>query len=62
MMTRKDYTAIAAIVAGEFRHGSPDDPMAYKDLVVSALTAYMTEDNPRFDRDRFFAACYAGEV
>ena len=47
-MTRKDYIAIAGVLAAvDF----PDKP-----FVVDALCRVFKKDNPRFDADRFIIA------
>jgi hypothetical protein len=53
-MSRKDYEAIAAIIKGARLYTSADDPVA---LIATALAAAFAQDNPRFDRARFLAAC-----
>jgi hypothetical protein len=54
-MTRKDYVAIAAVLAQAAKHTGAD----YVTVgIVAALTAnVMARDNPRFDRARFLKAC-----
>jgi hypothetical protein len=49
MMSKKDYTAIAAIVASMV--GGQRDYVAHK------LADIMQRDNPRLDRARFLTAC-----
>lgn len=55
MMTRKDYVATAAILNEmiDFVH-----PAAFATL-VQGFSRMMSEDNPRFDINRFEDACYA---
>jgi len=63
-MTRKDYELIAAAIAGQHSEIPSDEPKvwesAYKCGVTDAARALadaLAEDNPRFDRARFLAAC-----
>lgn len=58
-MTKKDYVAISNIIA---MLNMPDDETKALDSIYTAslvleLANYMTKDNPRFDRVRFFKAC-----
>jgi|AP95_1055475.scaffolds.fasta_scaffold414577_1 hypothetical protein len=53
MLTRKTYEAQAAIIK---RHL----PKAGRDAcydIATDIANYFANDNPRFDRTRFFAAC-----
>jgi hypothetical protein len=45
--SRQHYVAIADAISG-----GPTESE-----IIDALCALFTEDNPRFDRDRFLAAC-----
>lgn len=61
-MTRKDYIRIAnaiATAAAAYPVGVPARAVAIRALSDCALhIAYqLQQDNPRFDRDRFIAAC-----
>ena len=60
-MTRKDYQRIAnSIMAVRLRHENSDDKTSYNYALTAAaldLAASLQEDNPRFDRARFLAAC-----
>jgi len=59
-MTRKDYIALAAMIksnhdvkvinANNFR-------FVLKSDFINDLTAYLQKDNPRFNRNKFIAAC-----
>lgn len=61
MFTKQHYQAIANIIKGLTSnanvawggHGSID-----KDYLVKALADYFEKDNPNFDRELFFKACY----
>ena len=59
MLSKKHYTAIAEIVYGLTvnRPAYPRDPIIYRADLVKHLAAYFFEDNPRFDVERFKAAC-----
>jgi hypothetical protein len=50
-MTKKDYEAIAECI-----RESGIDEKVIEDL-ENALAGYFKQDNPRFDRARFLAAC-----
>jgi hypothetical protein len=57
MMTRKDYVAVARIIA----EAETDTHEGRRNLdrldVVNAFARLFAEDNARFDADRFRAAC-----
>jgi hypothetical protein len=53
MMTRKDYVAVADILSDYVEVIPPEE---YVEL-VREFSAYMSEDNPRFQHSRFFQAC-----
>ena len=59
MLSKRHYEAIAEIVDGLTvnRADYPRDPIIYRDDLVKHLAAYFFEDNPRFDVERFKAAC-----
>jgi len=48
-MTRKDYEAAARIAR--------DYVLPHRLSVAEAFATLFTQDSPRFDRERFFAAC-----
>ena len=48
-MTRKDYMRFAEIV----REANP----SFAPWLASQMARVFAEDNPRFDRQRFFTAC-----
>jgi len=53
MMTRKDYIALSeAIIPCKLEMGASD-----YELLVDRLTEFLKSDNPRFDVDRWEAAC-----
>ena len=53
-MTRKDYEA-AAMAVRTVRLVATDERAA--DYIVRFLVRFFMADNPRFDPDRFLAAC-----
>jgi len=57
-MTKKDYIKLAELVS---THTIYDDDreldILYKDTIVDSLCDILEDDNPRFDRERFIAAC-----
>ena len=71
-MTKKHYEAIAAIIASTYNNANLYTTPGYKDTAkerretlettASRLADYFAQDNPRFDRTRFLAACGIGEV
>ena len=52
-MTKKDYIAIAAAMNNAFKDG--DKGLLV--LVANHLSAVFEKENPRFDSERFMAAC-----
>ena len=62
-MTRKDYKAIAAALYALVGASPPPrarEMGAFLD-VVRSISDVMAEDNPRFDRARFFEAAVFGK-
>lgn len=63
MLTRKDYKAIAKIIRDNRPAESDNDYSNGKNHAVSdiskALADYLESDNPRFNRQRFYDACFA---
>lgn len=70
MMTRKDFDALAAMIKDhvDYLHDHPAKTGGYDDgfragylygvkTFVYDVIDYATEQNPRFDRDRFLTAC-----
>lgn len=53
MLTRRDYVVLAKIVRKETVGG-----YIAKYSFVCAMMDYCKADNPNFDRDKFYAACY----
>ena len=58
-MTRKDYERFAAMLAGELalaRFADDDRDYRVRNIILSTADIF-AQDNPRFDRDRFYQAC-----
>jgi hypothetical protein len=58
--TRRHYQQIADAISGTPTGGDIRERQRDRELVVDALAALFTEDNPRFDRARFVSACEVG--
>lgn len=61
-MTKKDYVAIAAVLAASLDSTmglSPIGDSAGVREVINRMASMLARDNPRFDRNRFLAACAA---
>jgi hypothetical protein len=59
-MTRKDYVIIAAALAqSSTAYGDHEIGYAAWCAARDAVADALKQDNPRFDRDRFLAACAA---
>lgn len=56
-MTRKDFEAIAAIIAEVSATGG-----AGPEWLAERFAEVAKATNPRFDRDRFFRACGVGHL
>ena len=54
-MSRKDFIAIARILAGDFATATPAEKGKVWAITLS-LADYFASANPRFDRARFYAA------
>jgi hypothetical protein len=57
MMTRKDYVATASIL-NQYRIDAETISITDFDKVVADFADMFQSDNERFDRERFFEACY----
>lgn len=59
MMSRKHYKAIAEAIACEVERngGEQNDTLVSLMSVAGSLAKVMSEDNPRFDRNKFLVAC-----
>lgn len=59
-MTKKDYVAIAATIRDQVRVAlNVHEPEVARGMLIlaSALIVPLARDNPRFDHERFLAAC-----
>lgn len=58
-MSRKDYQAIAAAIKSQtpLADESTASPMFWLERIAMRLADTLAQDNPRFDRARFLAAC-----
>jgi hypothetical protein len=63
-MTRKDYVAIAEAMTAARADVSTQkiSPKLALEFAEDRIARALADDNPRFDRDRFIAACRKGEV
>ena len=52
-MNKKDYILIAAVVNKATQY----EDYVSKDVLLDELVAALKQDNPRFDADKFLAAC-----
>jgi len=53
MMTRKNFDAIANMLAGELACSTPAERWRVECIALS-LADICAKDNPRFDRDKFY--------
>jgi hypothetical protein len=56
-MTKKDYILIAEAFVDGYKNALVQQartPNAMFDILVKAVAAWLTAENPRFDRKRFF--------
>ena len=65
MMTRKQFEAVAALIADkkDFGNGTIDYDAGMERmrlLVAEDLADYFADENPNFDRKRFLTACSGG--
>ena len=54
MASRKDYEVIAGVL-------NKQGETITKAVLLSELADAFEKDNPNFDRDKFFKACYGGK-
>lgn len=57
MLSRKNYVAFAGILAGDYASSDREGKLALFRATLS-LADYFAGDNPRFDRQRFYAAVF----
>jgi len=62
MMTRKDYVAIAKIINGYFGSADQHDGLTANvhDFLIDPFIDLLANDNPNFDKERFWEACVNG--
>lgn len=60
-MTRKHYRRIADILTVEFANASSRAERLTVRNITYLLADIMKQDNPRFDRDRFYNAVFNGQ-
>ncbi len=60
MMTRKDYVAIANVLNGFLKDANQYPALVsnYDDFLVQPFIKMLEKDNPNFDGDRFWEACF----
>lgn len=58
MLTKKHYTAIAAVFAEQYERKADPKRRQMTVILAHALADVFEKDNPRFDRQRFIDACY----
>lgn len=54
-MTKKDYIKLAELINDQT--AIPSQQFICKEAFINGLCSILKEDNPRFDRERFIAAC-----
>lgn len=57
MLNKKDYEAMAGII----KSLADNDNNISRDDLVEHLSEYFECNNPNFDRDKFYQACYTKE-
>jgi len=57
MVTTKNYEAISCLINDLVNTEGKID----RDDLVEKLSDYLEKDNPNFDRDKFYKACYGKE-
>jgi hypothetical protein len=62
-MSRKDYVALAAVIAGEVAcAGGNKYKLRTASNVARSMADVFKRDNSRFDRQRFYTACGLDET
>ncbi len=59
-MSRKNYRAVAAILAEQYADCHLDCERAVVRAFAKAMARTFSDDNPRFSVQRFYAACACG--
>jgi len=59
MMTRKDYVAIAQIINNYFDKADHHDALVANvhDFLIDPFIDLLANDNPNFDKEKFWDAC-----
>lgn len=60
-MTRKDYIKFAEMFRELDKYMAGEQAKAFLEVVVEKACKVFVEDNPRFNKDRFFQAVYNKE-
>lgn len=55
-MSRKDYVAIASVISSQYASAPSMDAKQAIARVTLSLADVLQADNPRFNRERFYAA------
>lgn len=56
-MSRKDYVKVAEVIAAGMTCAKTDDTRQTVHVIATCIGEVFAADNPRFDRERFMAAC-----
>ena len=56
-MTRKDYERLATALARSKTHATTERELELWWEIYDAISNELADDNPRFDRQRFYEAC-----
>ena len=57
MARKKDYVAIANMIAEKTLNYWGKDAMRLRDSLAKRMAYYFADDNPKFDRGQFLEAC-----
>ena len=57
MARKKDYVAIANMIAEKTPACWGEDAIQLRDSLAKRMAYYFADDNPKFDRERFLKAC-----
>ncbi len=66
-MTRKDYELLASAISVNYEFAvkhrkEQPTPDFVIELLTQTLASVLKEDNPKFDKEKFFKACGMGDV
>lgn len=61
-MTRKDYVKIADAIKGALDTCKSQDERLGVAKAIGSISGALALDNPRFDNDRFIAACFGDDI